>query len=191
MPAGFFAGTSLEPMEQAKAPVDERGCRRDIRSSGRTASSRKAQASPGRSGRRNEFSSFGADPSRQRRGRSFTGTPSGSKFGPDVFADALVPSEPDDSCRHSLIHPTSISQDRRQACRRHQRRGVVSTSTELGYLLGSLPDRSRDAWKPRGSLPRRLARHVLRARSCAPRPAMVIAGRTGTVNRTSRTGTNP
>jgi hypothetical protein len=44
---------------------------------------------PSRSGRRNRFSSFGADPSKV---RNFTG---GSlltvKSGPDVFADALVP----------------------------------------------------------------------------------------------------
>ncbi len=65
MPAGFFAGTSLEPMEQSRAPVDERGCRRDIRSSGWTTAFSKLQASSGGFGRRNTFSSLGADPSRE------------------------------------------------------------------------------------------------------------------------------
>jgi len=60
-------------MEHQSAPVDERGCRRDIRPSGWTADLGKRHASPGRFSRRNEFSSFGADPSRERRGRSFTG----------------------------------------------------------------------------------------------------------------------
>ena len=108
MPAGFLAGASLEPMELARAPVDERGCRRDIRSSGWTAALRSLRLP--RAGSVEETGFL-----RSLRilltteGRSFTGTASGSKFAPDVFADALVPSEPGQSCRHLFIPSTSMA----------------------------------------------------------------------------------
>ena len=66
-----------------EALVDERGCRRDIRSNGWIEFSFREN----RSGRRNEFSSFGAD----QLIRNFTGPQAWSRSGPDVFADALVP----------------------------------------------------------------------------------------------------
>ena len=66
------------------ALVDERGCRRDIRSNGWIEFS----FLENRSGRRNKFSSFGADQLL----RNFT-RPRFARVrsGPDVFADALVP----------------------------------------------------------------------------------------------------
>jgi len=58
----------LEADFNRKALVDERGCRRDIRSNGWIAVSR-SSLRENRSGRRNRFSSFGADPMV----RNFTG----------------------------------------------------------------------------------------------------------------------
>ena len=75
----------LEEQFPPKALVDERGCRRDIRSNGWIVF-RKSSLSQKRSGRRNQFSSFGADLPV----RNFTGPKPGLKSGPDVFADALV-----------------------------------------------------------------------------------------------------
>src|SRR5882757_3785347 len=68
------------------ALVDERGCRRDIRSNG-WIDFRKSSLFQNRSGRRNRFSSFGAESLL----RNFTGPKARLKSGPDVFADALVP----------------------------------------------------------------------------------------------------
>src|SRR6266436_1022355 len=68
------------------ALVDERGCRRDIRSNG-WIEFRKGSLFQNRSGRRNRFSSFGAESLL----RNFTGPQARMKAGPDVFADALVP----------------------------------------------------------------------------------------------------
>ena len=68
------------------ALVDERGCRRDIRSNG-WIEFRKGSLFQNRSGRRNRFSSFGAESLL----RNFTGPKARMKSGPDVFADALVP----------------------------------------------------------------------------------------------------
>jgi hypothetical protein len=67
--------------------MDERGCRRDIRSNGWIDLSQEFALLENRSGRRNEFSSFGADlqgPQFHRRSLAQV------KSGPDVFADALV-----------------------------------------------------------------------------------------------------
>ena len=67
--------------------MDERGCRRDIRSNGWIDLSQEFALLENRSGRRNEFSSFGADlqdPQFHRRSLADV------KSGPDVFADALV-----------------------------------------------------------------------------------------------------
>jgi hypothetical protein len=47
---------------QPVALVDERGCRRDIRSNGWIVFPEGFALSESRSGRRNKFSSFGADP---------------------------------------------------------------------------------------------------------------------------------
>ena len=58
----------LEADSIRTALVDERGCRRDIRSNGWIVLSR-SSLFENRSGRRNRFSSFGADPSV----RNFTG----------------------------------------------------------------------------------------------------------------------
>jgi hypothetical protein len=64
------AGTSREPFRRSAsltkqvlrvAHVDERGCRRDIRSNGWIVILREPAPAKGRSGRRNRFSSFGAD----------------------------------------------------------------------------------------------------------------------------------
>src|ERR1700704_2111849 len=68
------------------ALVDERGCRRDIRSNG-WIDFRESSLFQNRSGRRNRFSSFGAESLL----RNFTGPKARLKSGPDVFADALVP----------------------------------------------------------------------------------------------------
>jgi hypothetical protein len=68
------------------ALVDERGCRRDIRSNG-WIDFRESSLSQNRSGRRNKVSSFGAEALL----RNFTGPKARLKSGPDVFADALVP----------------------------------------------------------------------------------------------------
>lgn len=68
------------------ALVDERGCRRDIRSNG-WIDFRESSLFQNRSGRRNKFSSFGAESLL----RNFTGPKARLKSGPDVFADALVP----------------------------------------------------------------------------------------------------
>jgi len=74
------------------ALVDERGCRRDIRSNGwidfrQDLLFQKGSLFQNRSGRRNRFSSFGAESLL----RNFTGPKARMKSGPDVFADALVP----------------------------------------------------------------------------------------------------
>ena len=69
-----------------KAQVDERGCRRDIRSNGWIVIF-KSLLFENRSGRRNRFSSFGADLSSAISPASRPHV----KSGPDVFADALVP----------------------------------------------------------------------------------------------------
>ena len=71
------------------ALVDERGCRRDIRSNG-WIDFRGSSLFQNRSGRRNEFSSFGAD---FLRSAISPGPRPSVKSGPDVFADALVPPE--------------------------------------------------------------------------------------------------
>jgi hypothetical protein len=68
------------------ALVDERGCRRDIRSNG-WIDFRESSLFQNRSGRRNKFSSFGAESLL----RNFPGPKARLKSGPDVFADALVP----------------------------------------------------------------------------------------------------
>jgi hypothetical protein len=77
----------LEAVSNPAALVDERGCRRDIRSNGWIVLSKEFALFENRSGRRNQFSSFGAD--------LWSAISSGStpcmKSGPDVFADALVP----------------------------------------------------------------------------------------------------
>jgi hypothetical protein len=67
------------------ALVDERGCRRDIRSNGWIVL--REFALRNRSGRRNWFSSFGAD----LWSAISSGPKPAMKSGPDVFADALVP----------------------------------------------------------------------------------------------------
>jgi hypothetical protein len=76
------------------ALVDERGCRRDIRSNGwiefrkRTLFQKKSSLFQNRSGRRNRFSSFGAGIFAPQFHRAQSPK---VKSGPDVFADALVP----------------------------------------------------------------------------------------------------
>jgi hypothetical protein len=69
------------------ALVDERGCRRDIRSNGWIVFPKEFALSENRSGRRNKFSSFGADPCDPQFHRRSNAQ---VKSGPDVFADALV-----------------------------------------------------------------------------------------------------
>jgi hypothetical protein len=88
-PSGRFAFRSEF---QAGGSVDERGCRRDIRSNGWTViSAGFALTKPVRQKKLNFVidwrSSFGADPEV----RSFSGGFRRLRFGPDVFADALVP----------------------------------------------------------------------------------------------------
>jgi hypothetical protein len=77
----------LEANFKPAALVDERGCRRDIRSNGWTA--RFNRACPFRKPVRQKKEVFfiGADS----KVRNFTGTLRQLRFGPDVFADALVP----------------------------------------------------------------------------------------------------
>ena len=79
-------GLLLEANFRLIALVDERGCRRDIRSNGWNVIS-KSLLLENRSGRRNRFSSFGAD----HRSAISPGSKLQVKSGPDVFADALVP----------------------------------------------------------------------------------------------------
>ena len=90
-PPGRFASHKSRSRTH-KAPTDERGCRRDIRSNGWIELCG-APRSRSRFGRRNRLSSFGAD--LQSLGPQFHLRPSCPvKSGPDVFADALVPVEP-------------------------------------------------------------------------------------------------
>jgi hypothetical protein len=90
-PLGRFACSRADTSSH-KAPTDERGCRRDIRSNGWIELCG-APRSQRRSGRRNRLSSFGAD--LQSLGPQFhSRPPCPVKSGPDVFADALVPVEP-------------------------------------------------------------------------------------------------
>jgi len=86
-----------------KALVDERGCRRDIRSNG-WIDFRESSLSQNRSGRRNGFSSFGAESLL----RNFTGPKARMKSGPDVFADALVPRNLSRSPERSAFPGTSF-----------------------------------------------------------------------------------
>jgi hypothetical protein len=69
------------------ALVDERGCRRDIRSNGCTALFDRACSFRKAVRQKKQVFFIGADP----KVRNFTGAPCRLKFGPDVFADALVP----------------------------------------------------------------------------------------------------
>jgi len=83
------AGTSHEPRIKIwRLWSTKRGCRRDIRSNGWIVF-RKEFAPSNRSGRRNEFSSFGAG--LPKRSAISPGPKPGVRSGPDVFADALVP----------------------------------------------------------------------------------------------------
>ena len=82
-------GPLLEAVFDPAALVDERGCRRDIRSNGWIVLSR-SSLFENRSGRRNKFSSFGAD----LWSAISSGPKPAVKSGPDVFADALVPKTP-------------------------------------------------------------------------------------------------
>jgi hypothetical protein len=77
----------LEAVSNPAALVDERGCRRDIRSNGWIVLSKELALHENRSGRRNQFSSFGAD----LWSAISPGSKPAMKSGPDVFADALVP----------------------------------------------------------------------------------------------------
>jgi hypothetical protein len=79
----------LLPKSESKPAglVDERGCRRDIRSNGRIDYFGGARSDGNRFGRRTSFF-IGADPTI----RNFAGALCRSRFAPDVFADALVPS---------------------------------------------------------------------------------------------------
>jgi hypothetical protein len=77
----------LEANFKPAALVDERGCRRDIRSNGWTALSTELALFENRLGRRKKFSSS----VRISKVRNFTGALRQLRFGPDVFADALVP----------------------------------------------------------------------------------------------------
>jgi hypothetical protein len=81
----------LEANSKPAALVDERGCRRDIRSNGWTVISAGFALTKTGSAEEAQYpywrSSFGADP----KVRSFIGGFRQLRFGPDVFADALVP----------------------------------------------------------------------------------------------------
>jgi hypothetical protein len=77
----------LEAVFNPAALVDERGCRRDIRSNGWIVLSKEFALHENRSGRRNQLSSFGAD----LWSAISPGSKPAMKSGPDVFADALVP----------------------------------------------------------------------------------------------------
>jgi hypothetical protein len=69
------------------ALVDERGCRRDIRSNGCTVIFRQGSLWRKAVRQKKEVFFIGADP----KVRNFTGALCRLRFGPDVFADALVP----------------------------------------------------------------------------------------------------
>ena len=77
----------LEANFKPAALVDERGCRRDIRSNGRTAVFDRACSFRKPVRQKKEVFFIGADP----KVRNFTGALRQLRFGPDVFADALVP----------------------------------------------------------------------------------------------------
>jgi hypothetical protein len=102
------------------ALVDERGCRRDIRSNGWIVFSQRVRSFRNRSGRRNKFSSFGADrydPQFHRRSNAQV------KSGPDVFADALVLSSRKPKRRGAPIsHPPHLT------CRLNRLAGRVAAS---------------------------------------------------------------
>src|SRR6185312_16045338 len=85
----WTAGGLLSEAEQVRSFDRRRGCRRDIRSTAGSAFW-ETLALPGRgSGRRNGFSSHGAD--RSKSAVSPQASLADVKSGPDVFADALVP----------------------------------------------------------------------------------------------------
>src|SRR5882757_10148957 len=77
----------LEANFKPAALVDERGCRRDIRSNGWTALFDRACSFRRPARQKKEVFFIGADP----KVRNFTGALCRLRFGPDVFADALVP----------------------------------------------------------------------------------------------------
>jgi hypothetical protein len=87
--------TSQEPSGRFASQSDfrtggsgrRRGCRRDIRSNGCTALFDRARSFRKAVRQKKQVFFIGADP----KVRNFTGAPCRSKFGPDVFADALVP----------------------------------------------------------------------------------------------------
>jgi hypothetical protein len=76
----------LEANFKPAALVDERGCRRDIRSNGWTVFFDRACSFRKPVRQKKEVFFIGADP----KVRNFTGALRQLRFGPDVFADALV-----------------------------------------------------------------------------------------------------
>ena len=90
MPARHWtAGGLLSEAEQVRSFDRRRGCRRDIRSTAGSAFQEALALPEIGSGRRNGFSSHGAD--RFMSAVSLRATLAGVRSGPDVFADALVP----------------------------------------------------------------------------------------------------
>ena len=90
MPARHWTAGGLLPEADSIRSFDRRrGCRRDIRSTAGPDFWEALALPKSRSGRRNGFSSHGAD---RFEVRSFTSTSLADvRSGPDVFADALVP----------------------------------------------------------------------------------------------------
>ena len=173
------------------ALVDERGCRRDIRSNG-WIDFRKGSLFQNRSGRRNKFSSFGAESLL----RNFIGPKARLKSGPDVFADALVP--------RNVPVPRNVSRSpERFAFRLPRLRCRAFRSFQILYMpvpiaRGPWPGcrRSRSCPRPVAARFANPSLELLQSTGssvCADDDAretrdvaMVIVVRNGRVNRTSR-----
>ena len=123
MPARHTSLQDIPPLLAVFNPaalVDERGCRRDIRSNGWIVLSKEFALHENRSGRRNQFSSFGAD----LWSAISPGSKPAMKSGPDVFADALVPLPWLSPARQILKSPKASSRrPRPPSCKDSPRRG--------------------------------------------------------------------
>jgi hypothetical protein len=151
----------LEAVSNPVALVDERGCRRDIRSNGWIVLSKEFALHENRSGRRNQFSSFGAD----LWSAISPGSKPAMKSGPDVFADALVPLP-------WLSPARQIFENLPKQALAIRRRGPARTP----------PRRRSPAVCPAAvTAPRREARL----------PRMVIVSRNGRVNRIAESASKP
>ena len=125
------------------ALVDERGCRRDIRSNGWIVLSEGVRSFENRSGRRNRFSSFGADLC----SAISPGPKPNVKSGPDVFADALVPRDAlvpwDAHIPRSLVPWDACFPERAVPAAAHLAPGALISPIIVSLISAALIDRIR------------------------------------------------